>query len=140
MERNKKVVCPNCGKELCLEKAGGWKTLSEVESIFSVTASMLIGLGTSAVMRAVNAYTAIFDLAPIHYMGAFLVATCVSFPFAVMWMVKSSKANLERLGIHVYYIECTCGNCYTIARKIHTLEDYDEDTTAISTELTETTN
>lgn len=125
-------ICPNCGSVLKLEKAGGLKTLNELESIACVTSSLLIGLGVFIGLMITNDYSASLELAPIHYLGAFLLAVFVSFPFAVVWMVKYSEANLERLGIRVYHIECTCGNCYTIARSIQLTEANAEQETITS--------
>lgn len=138
MLKDQMNICPNCGRDLKLEKAGGWKALNEVESMACISGALLMGMGVFMGLKIANDCSASLELTPIHYLGAFLLTVFVSLPFTVMWMVKYSKANLERLGICVYHIECTCGNCYTIARSIQLTETNTEQDMVITDDCADT--
>lgn len=109
------IVCPNCNQENSLPKAGGWRTLNELEALVCTTAPMIAGLFVLVIMRLVADYLAI-SFEPWQMLTAVAATAIITFPLLTHAITKYSRENLRRLGIGIYKIDCECGNSFTVVR------------------------
>lgn len=111
------IICPNCKREHKLLKAGGWRTLNELEALVCTIAPMIAGLFVLTIMRLLAHHLAIsFEV--WQMLAAVAATVIITFPLITHAVVKYSRKNLCRLGIGIYIVNCECGNCFTVTRPV----------------------